>query len=250
METDFVCFVCHGDNPACRTCGGTGWIELGRLGHGQRKVLRACGIDPDVYSGFAFGLGIERALHAAPRRHRHARHRRGRRPVLRAVRDGGLTCAHHCRGSRSTPTSPPAPRAPMSPSRSSRSAWRRRRSTAATSAVRSSWAACCTFDEQVQPNGKTIRWCVVDVGAHGQMETEGKHQEIVCGAHELRGRRPRRRRAARRGPGRRVRDRRAEDVRPDVQRDDLRRGRARHRPRPHGHHRADPAALAGAARRR
>jgi phenylalanyl-tRNA synthetase beta chain len=39
-----------------------------------------------------------------------------------------------------------------------------------------------SFDEQVQKNGKPIRFCVVDVGPHGQMETEGKHQEIVCGA--------------------------------------------------------------------
>jgi phenylalanyl-tRNA synthetase beta chain len=39
-----------------------------------------------------------------------------------------------------------------------------------------------SFDEQVQNNGKPIRFCVVDVGRHGQMETEGKHQEIVCGA--------------------------------------------------------------------
>ena len=62
METDFVCFVCHGDDPGCRTCGGSGWIELGGSGMVNRKVLRACGIDPDVYSGYAFGLGIERAL--------------------------------------------------------------------------------------------------------------------------------------------------------------------------------------------
>ncbi|MEO7235314.1 MAG: phenylalanine--tRNA ligase subunit alpha [Lapillicoccus sp.] len=62
METDFVCFVCHGDDPACRTCGGSGWIELGGSGMVNRKVLVACGIDPDVYSGYAFGLGIERAL--------------------------------------------------------------------------------------------------------------------------------------------------------------------------------------------
>jgi phenylalanyl-tRNA synthetase beta chain len=39
-----------------------------------------------------------------------------------------------------------------------------------------------SFEEQVQKNGKPIRYCVVDVGRHGQMETEGKHQEIVCGA--------------------------------------------------------------------
>ncbi|MDQ6896242.1 MAG: phenylalanine--tRNA ligase subunit alpha [Actinomycetota bacterium] len=62
METDFACFVCHGDDPACRTCGGSGWIELGGSGMVNRKVLVASGIDPDVYSGYAFGLGIERAL--------------------------------------------------------------------------------------------------------------------------------------------------------------------------------------------
>jgi phenylalanyl-tRNA synthetase alpha chain len=64
METDFVCFACHGQAAPgeCRTCGGSGWIELGGSGMVNRKVLRACGIDPDVYSGFAFGLGIERAL--------------------------------------------------------------------------------------------------------------------------------------------------------------------------------------------
>ncbi len=71
METDFGCFACHGEgrvqdsqgaSVACRTCGGSGWIELGGSGMVNRKVLTACGIDPDVYSGFAFGLGIERAL--------------------------------------------------------------------------------------------------------------------------------------------------------------------------------------------
>jgi phenylalanyl-tRNA synthetase alpha chain len=67
METDFLCFACHGEETwgsaePCRTCGGSGWIELGGSGMVNRKVLRTCGIDPDVYSGFAFGLGIERAL--------------------------------------------------------------------------------------------------------------------------------------------------------------------------------------------
>jgi phenylalanyl-tRNA synthetase alpha chain len=62
METDFVCFACRGENPACRTCGGSGWIELGGSGMVNQRVLRACGIDPDAYTGFAFGLGIERAL--------------------------------------------------------------------------------------------------------------------------------------------------------------------------------------------
>ncbi|HOF64254.1 MAG TPA: phenylalanine--tRNA ligase subunit alpha [Dermatophilaceae bacterium] len=66
METDFECFACLGADAStrsdCRTCGGSGWIELGGSGMVNRKVLTACGIDPDVYTGFAFGFGIERAL--------------------------------------------------------------------------------------------------------------------------------------------------------------------------------------------
>lgn len=62
METDFQCFVCLGANAACRTCGGSGWIELGGSGLVNRKVLIACGVDPEVYTGFAFGFGVERAL--------------------------------------------------------------------------------------------------------------------------------------------------------------------------------------------
>ena len=62
MEMDFQCFACHGEDSSCRVCGGSGWIELGGSGMVNRKVLVACGIDPTVYSGFAFGLGIERSL--------------------------------------------------------------------------------------------------------------------------------------------------------------------------------------------
>jgi phenylalanyl-tRNA synthetase alpha chain len=66
-EMDLVCFVCKGEsvgNPArpCRTCGGDGWIEWGGCGMVDPRVLIACGIDPDRYSGFAFGMGIERSL--------------------------------------------------------------------------------------------------------------------------------------------------------------------------------------------
>ncbi|MFW6695482.1 phenylalanine--tRNA ligase subunit alpha [Streptomyces sp. MAR4 CNX-425] len=66
-EMDMVCFVCRGasvgnpDRP-CRTCGSEGWIELGGCGMVNPKVLVACGIDPERYSGFAFGFGIERML--------------------------------------------------------------------------------------------------------------------------------------------------------------------------------------------
>ncbi|WP_010148362.1 phenylalanine--tRNA ligase subunit alpha [Serinicoccus profundi] len=59
-EMDFRCFVCRGDNPACRTCGGTGWIEWGGCGMVNHNVLRACGVDPERYQGFAFGMGVER----------------------------------------------------------------------------------------------------------------------------------------------------------------------------------------------
>ncbi|MFZ2516894.1 MAG: phenylalanine--tRNA ligase subunit alpha, partial [Candidatus Lutibacillus vidarii] len=63
-EIDCSCFACNGRAALgeCRVCGGSGWIELGGSGMVNRKVLTACGIDPDVYTGFAFGLGIERTL--------------------------------------------------------------------------------------------------------------------------------------------------------------------------------------------
>ena len=61
-ELDFRCFTCGGGDAGCRTCGGTGWIEWGGCGMVNRSVFQACGIDPDRYTGFAFGMGIERAL--------------------------------------------------------------------------------------------------------------------------------------------------------------------------------------------
>ncbi|MEU6110193.1 MULTISPECIES: phenylalanine--tRNA ligase subunit alpha [Streptomyces] len=66
-EMDMVCYVCRGasvGNPErpCRTCGSEGWIELGGCGMVNPKVLVACGVDPEKYSGFAFGFGIERML--------------------------------------------------------------------------------------------------------------------------------------------------------------------------------------------
>lgn len=57
-EVDFQCFECGG--AGCRVCKNEGWIELLGAGMVHPKVLEGCGIDPDVYSGFAFGIGIER----------------------------------------------------------------------------------------------------------------------------------------------------------------------------------------------
>ena len=61
-ELDLRCFVCSGKDLACPTCKGTGWIEWGGAGMVNPKVLRACGVDPEQYTGFAFGMGIERTL--------------------------------------------------------------------------------------------------------------------------------------------------------------------------------------------
>jgi phenylalanyl-tRNA synthetase alpha chain len=66
-EMDMVCFACRGEsvgNPdhPCRTCSCEGWIELGGCGMVNPRVLVACGVDPEKYSGFAFGFGIERML--------------------------------------------------------------------------------------------------------------------------------------------------------------------------------------------
>ena len=63
-EMDMQCHKCHGtgevDGQVCSTCHGEGWIELLGAGMVHPKVLEGCGIDPEKYSGFAFGMGLER----------------------------------------------------------------------------------------------------------------------------------------------------------------------------------------------
>ncbi len=59
-EVDVSCFVCGG--KGCRLCKGEGWIELLGAGLVHPNVLKAGGIDPEVYSGLAFGMGIERVV--------------------------------------------------------------------------------------------------------------------------------------------------------------------------------------------
>ncbi|MCY1713190.1 phenylalanine--tRNA ligase subunit alpha [Caproiciproducens galactitolivorans] len=59
-EVDVQCFNCHGEG--CRLCKGEGWIEILGCGMVHPKVLSNCGIDPEVYSGFALGMGLERVV--------------------------------------------------------------------------------------------------------------------------------------------------------------------------------------------
>lgn len=60
VEMDASCFICNSPGQDCKLCNGTMWIELGGAGMVHPQVLRNVGIDPEVYSGFAFGFGPER----------------------------------------------------------------------------------------------------------------------------------------------------------------------------------------------
>ena len=64
-ELDLKCFVCKGESKkikSCKTCRGEGWIEWGGCGMVNPNVLETAGIDSKKYSGFAFGMGLERTL--------------------------------------------------------------------------------------------------------------------------------------------------------------------------------------------
>ncbi len=58
VEVDVTCSECKG--KGCRVCKGSGWIEILGAGMVHPRVLKACGIDPEEYSGFAFGIGLDR----------------------------------------------------------------------------------------------------------------------------------------------------------------------------------------------
>ena len=67
MEPDVSCMVCGGEG--CPTCKHSGWIEMGGSGVVDPSVLEYCGIDPEEFSGFAFGMGLERTAqlrHSVP----------------------------------------------------------------------------------------------------------------------------------------------------------------------------------------
>jgi phenylalanyl-tRNA synthetase alpha chain len=60
VEYDFSCSLCDGGTKGCRVCKGTGWIEIAGAGMVDPAVFEAVGYDPETYTGFAFGMGIER----------------------------------------------------------------------------------------------------------------------------------------------------------------------------------------------
>jgi len=60
VEYDFSCSLCGGGNPACRLCKGTGWVEVAGAGMVDPAVFTAVGYDPEEFTGFAFGMGLER----------------------------------------------------------------------------------------------------------------------------------------------------------------------------------------------
>ena len=60
VDMSIDCFACPGNDPDCRVCRGSGWIEIMGAGMVHPNVFRACGYDPEVYTGFAFGVGLER----------------------------------------------------------------------------------------------------------------------------------------------------------------------------------------------
>lgn len=67
MEVDCTCPICHGngklaDNVPCRLCKQCGWLEIGGAGMVHPKVLKNGGVDPEKYTGFAFGFGLERMV--------------------------------------------------------------------------------------------------------------------------------------------------------------------------------------------
>jgi phenylalanyl-tRNA synthetase alpha chain len=57
-EVDVLCFVCHGDG--CRLCKQSGWLEILGCGMVHPRVLKNVGYDPETFTGWAFGMGIER----------------------------------------------------------------------------------------------------------------------------------------------------------------------------------------------
>jgi phenylalanyl-tRNA synthetase alpha chain len=62
LEADISCFKCQGGEANCSVCKGTGWVEVAGAGMVHPNVLRAAGVDPAEWQGFAFGMGVDRIV--------------------------------------------------------------------------------------------------------------------------------------------------------------------------------------------
>ena len=215
----------------CRTCAARAGSSGAAAAWSTRGCCVACGIDPERYTGFAFGMGIERTLMFRHGVERHARHGRGRRPVHAGVRDGGLmrVPASWLREYVDLPAGDrPRPRGRRSSGSGSRSRQVDRLGADVDRPARGRPGAESRSRTEFK---KPIRWCQVDVGERGAARHRLRRAQ-------LRGRRPGRRRAARRRAARRLRDRRPQDLRPRLRRHDLLGPRAGPRRRPRRHPRA------------
>ncbi len=169
-EYDLECFVCHGasvGNPdaPCKTCRSEGWIEWGGCGVVNPRVLKAAGVDSSEYSGFAFGMGIERTLMF-----------RNNAEDMRDMVEGDVRFSPDAEG-----------RGPMRATKSwiaeyadlpaGLSAWQLADALVSVGLEVEQVEAIggdvsgpvvigrvVDFVEEPQKNGKTIRWCHVDVG--------------------------------------------------------------------------------------
>ena len=151
----------------CRTCRSEGWIEWGGCGMVDPRVLVACGIDPERYSGFAFGMGIERTLMF-----------RNGVEDMRDIVEGDVRFSSAPSVSRHEGTDQLAGRARRHPgrlrlprvarrSRHPTSGWRSRASSPGADGLSGPIVVGRVLSAEPEPqtNGKTINWCQVDVGA-------------------------------------------------------------------------------------
>ena len=170
VEFDVTCFLCGGEG--CHVCGHSGWIEMGGAGVVDPAVFEAVGHDPEVWSGFAFGFGIERI---AMLRHGF--------PDLRLLWNNDL------RFLRQFDEGPRQLAARVRPVRPAR--WRSLRSGCSSRAARStgsstrgvpdtdgnlgSFLVGRVLEAGKHPNADRLQVCLVDVG-------EAEPRQIVCGA--------------------------------------------------------------------
>ncbi len=249
-----MCFVCRGDsvgNPdrPCRTCGSTGWIEWGGCGMVNPRVLVACGIDPERYSGFAFGMGIERTLMFRNSARRHARHGRGRCALHPGLRNGELTCPaveSFMRRSIGWPSSSQLPEG-----LSVADLGRRARPGRARGRTNRRARRGARRSDRRRP-GRRLRRRAAEERQDDPV-VSGRRRRSGAARHRLRGPQLRHRRSCRgvaagRRAARRLRDHGAQDLRTRLGRNDLLGPRARDRRRPRRH--PDPAGRFGVAGRR